>query len=404
MAFQIDVTSINSAAQRLAVIGNNISNASSAGFKGANFSDVLMASSVGATGTKEAGSRQSFTQGNITANSNPLDMAINGNGLFRIVSKHSTTPSYTRDGQFQLDKLGNIVNATGDQLTGFAADANGKLLTGAAVPLHIDTSPYKPVMTKNATLELTLDASQPYLTSNLFDPVDAGSYTSSTTTTVYDAGGSAHDMQTYYIKTSATSWDVFGSDTSDQAGPLKLGSLVFDSSGQLDATNSTNGGKLSIPIATGGVSDASSPLVSFDLSSSVQYGTSFAATMSQDGSPPGAMTGYRIGPDGVITASYDNGAKAVMGQVVLAGFKNMGGLAPTENNQWRETSASGSVALNTAGAGGMGMIQASATEDANVDLTGEMIKMISAQRLFQADAELVKKQDEVMQTVVQIGQ
>ena len=113
------------------------------------------------------------------------------------------------------------------------------------------------------------------------------------------------------------------------------------------------------------------------------------------------MTGYQIAANGTITASYSNGASAVMGQVILASFRNVDGLAPTESNQWLETTASGAASLNSAGSGGLGTLQASATEEANVDLTAEMIKMISAQRVFQSAAAMVKKQDEVMQTVVQ---
>jgi flagellar hook protein FlgE len=136
----------------------------------------------------------------------------------------------------------------------------------------------------------------------------------------------------------------------------------------------------------------------------VQFGTSFSASMTQNGSPPGQMVGYKMSTDGVITASYSNGQTTTMGQVVLASFKNSNSLASAANNQWLETTDSGQASLNTAGAGGLGTLQASAKEDANVDLTSEMIKMISAQRIFQAAAEMVKKQDQIMQTVINIGQ
>jgi flagellar hook protein FlgE len=126
--------------------------------------------------------------------------------------------------------------------------------------------------------------------------------------------------------------------------------------------------------------------------------------MTQNGSPPGQMVGYKMSTDGVITASYSNGQTTTMGQVVLASFKNSNSLASAANNQWLETTDSGQASLNTAGAGGLGTLQASAKEDANVDLTSEMIKMISAQRIFQAAAEMVKKQDQIMQTVINIGQ
>jgi flagellar hook protein FlgE len=405
MAFQIDTSSIHSASLRLEVIGNNIANSNTAGFKGSEFDDVLATSMAGAIGAKKAGTRQSFSQGNITASSNPLDMAISGKGFFRVVS--NGVASYTRNGQFMADKAGNIVNASGDQLSGYTVDANGKIMTGAPVPLTINPADYLPKATATATLKLTLDVRQPVIdsTATPFDPKNPTTYTHSTTTTVYDASGGAHDVQSFYVKTSATVWNVYGSVDGvltpavvAPAAATTLGSLTFDTSGALvPAAAGSTVGVFSVPVSA-------TQNVSFDMSSAVQFGTSFAATMDQDGSPPGQMTGYKVGADGIITASYSNGRSVNMGQVILASFKNPDALAPTESNQWQETSASGAASLNTAGSGGLGTIQASSTEDANIDLTAEMIKMISAQRVFQAAAEMVKKQDQIMQTVVNIGQ
>ena len=405
MAFQIDTSSIHSASMRLEVIGNNIANSNAAGFKGSEFDDVLATSMSGAIGAKKAGTRQSFSQGNITASSNPLDMAISGKGFFRVVS--NGVASYTRNGQFMLDKSGKIMNTTGEQLSGYTVDANGKIKTGAPVALTINPADYLPKLSATATLKLTLDVRQPIIdvATTTFSPADPTTYTHSTTTTVYDATGSAHDVQTFYVKRTAANWDVYASVDGaltpavvPPAAATTLGSLTFDTSGVLvPAAVGSTVGVFSVPLSA-------TQSVSFDMSSAVQYGTSFAATMEQDGSPPGQMTGYKVGADGIITASYSNGRSVNMGQVILASFKNTDALAPTESNQWLETAASGAVSLNTAGAGGLGTIQASSTEDANIDLTAEMIKMISAQRVFQAAAEMVKKQDQIMQTVVNIGQ
>ena len=404
MAFQIDTASIHSASMRLEVIGNNISNSNTSGFKGSDFSDVLATSMSGAIGASKAGTRQSFTQGNITASSNPLDMAINGNGFFRI--ECSGIARYTRNGQFSLDKDGWIVNSTGDRLSGYTVDTNGKIMTGAPVALKINPDPYLPKATENATLNLTLDVRKDpiVLADTPFVPGDPTTYTHSTTTTVYDASGGAHDVQTFYVKRDATNWDVYASVDGTltpavvaPAAATKVGALEFDSSGDLTTASAKTAAATSIAVS-------STRNVAFDMSSAVQFGTSFAASMDQDGSAPGQMTGYKIGVDGIITASYSNGRSINMGQVILASFRNADGLTPTENNEWMETSASGPAALNTAGAGGLGSLEASATEDANIDLTAEMIKMISAQRVFQAAAEMVKKQDQIMQTVVNIGQ
>ena len=143
--------------------------------------------------------------------------------------------------------------------------------------------------------------------------------------------------------------------------------------------------------------------MAFDLSSTVQFGSPFAATMSQNGNDVGQMTGYKVGADGVIKAQYSNGQSMLMGQIILYNFKNLNGLAPTQNNQWVETAASGAAIAGTPGSMGLGSLQGSSTEDSNVDLTVEMIKLISAQRAFQAASEVVKKQDEILQGVVHIG-
>ena len=412
MVFQIDTASIHSASMRLEVIGNNIANANTAGFKGSEFDDVLATSMSGSVGTKKAGTRQSFSQGNITASSNPLDMAINGKGFFRVESKG--VAAFTRNGQFQLNKAGDIVNSTGDQLTGYGVDpTTGLILSGLPVPLVINPDPYAPKATTRLTLDVTLDIrsdashSPPIPTAPAFSQLDPSTYTHSTTTTLYDASGAAHDLQSFFVKRDESSWDAYASldGTLTPAAPATWATLAFDSSGALTTASATAASALSVTVSA-------SQSVKFDLSSAVQFGTSFAASLDQSstalvaaaGAPPGEMTGYKIGNDGIITASYSNGRFITMGQVVLADFKNVDALAPTENNQWLETAASGAATLNIAGGGGMGLLEASATEDANIDLTAEMIKMISAQRVFQAAAEMVKKQDQIMQTVVTIGQ
>jgi len=405
MAFNIDTASINAASMRLEVIGNNISNSNTSGFKSSQFDEVLATSMKGSSGNKVAGTRQSFTQGNITSTSNPLDMAISGSGFFRVVSNGVT--AYTRNGQFMLSKGGDIVNSTGDQLTGFGVDTSGKILTGLPVKMSISAADYLPKATTTAALSLTLDIRKAAIpTTPVFNAGDPSTYTHSTTTSVYDASGTQVDVQTFYVKRSATTWDVYGSVggnmLSTNAG--LMGTLTFNSSGVLASSTTP----AATPVATKSLGVYTVPVgassVNFDMSNTVQFGTSFAATMTQDGSPPGQMVGYKMSTDGVITASYSNGQTATMGQVVLASFKSADGLASAANNQWLETTASGQASLNTAGAGGLGILQASATEDANVDLTSEMIKMISAQRVFQAAAEMVKKQDQIMQTVVNIGQ
>lgn len=398
MAFYISPASIIAAAQRLDVLGNNVANSSTAGFKSSEFDNVLASSMGPSSGSKLTGSRQSFSQGHISATSNPLDMAINGDGFFRVVDSNGAT-AYTRNGQFMLNKSGDIVNSTGDQLTGFGVDATGKILTGMPIKMRISQADYLPKGTTSATLSLTLDSRKAAIPAiPAFSAGDPATYTHSTTTSVYDASGTQVDVQTFYTKRAATT-DVYS--RVGAASAQMMGNLTFSASGVLTSATTGLGAATSptgvFAVAVGGGS------VNFDLSKAVQYGTSFSAINAQDGSAPGQLVGYDVSSEGVITASYGDGQRATMGQVVLATFKSAGGLAGAGNNHWLETNASGPVSLNTAGAGGLGTLQASATEDANVDLTSEMIKVIAAQRLYQVAAEMVKKQDEVLQTTINVG-
>lgn len=397
MGFQIDTSSIMSASKRLEVIGNNVANSNTVGFKGSEFDDVLATSMSGDVGTKKAGTRQSFTQGNITASSNPLDMAISGKGLFRVTTPDGSV-AYTRNGQFKLDKEGYIVNATGDHLTGFGVSSTtGAVLTGAPVNLRISQNELAPITTTQVTMDLSLDSRNPNIASGTnFSLTDPTSYTNSTTTTVYNKLGEAIDVQTFYTRTSATDWDVHAAVNGVLVSSPTKWTLTLGTNGTLSSsTGTTATGMLNIPV------DGTS--VTFDLSGAKQFSASFMASSVQDGSPIGQLVGYKIGSDGIITNTYSNGKSAVQGQLALASFKNYEGLNPTENNQWMESSSSGAEILAKPGEWGTGTLEASATEDANIDLTTEMIKMISAQRVYQAAAEMVKKQDEIMQTVVNIG-
>lgn len=389
MSFNIDTAAITAASKRLEVVGNNLSNANTVGFKGANFEQVLATSMSGDVGTKKAGARYSFTQGNIQNSANPLDMAIRGNGFFRVVNNGDTF--YTRNGQFLLDNEGNVVNSTGDQLTGYAANADGDLMVGLAVPLQVDLSDYPPTATTEARLSLTLD-SRGAVPTAAFNVNDPSSYSHSTTTVVYDQLGDRHDVQSFYRKTANNAWDVYAVIDGNTAGVSQIMSLNFNDTGRLVD-----------PAAATASLDINGSPVAFNLADTQQYASGFVATMRQDGSPTGQMLGYAVEGDGRITARYSNGATRLMGQVLIANFASVDGLASVENNQWRETAASGPVALYTPGTVGQGVIEGGAVEQANIDLTAEMIKLIEAQRIFQAAAEMVKKQDEVMQTSIGIS-
>lgn len=400
MSFQQGLSGLNAAARNLDVIGNNVSNASTVGFKQsqAQFADVYANSLTGAggsqigIGTKVAQVAQQFTQGNITATNNPLDLAINGGGFFRMDNNGEVT--YQRNGQFQLDRLGFIVNPSGGKLTGYTANASGVLSTGAPAPLNINTSDLVPNVTTEVNAVLNLD-SRNAVPVGAFDQNDPTTFNSSTAVSVYDTLGNAHTLQTYFVKTSAGNWDVHAS--LDGGAAFAAGSITFNSSGAL-----TSGSPITIPPQP--VTTGAAPLgFTLDLAGTTQFGSAFSVnTLNQDGFTSGRLAGFNIGGDGIVLGRYTNGQTAVLGQVVLANFANPNGLQQLGNNQWAESAASGTPLVGTPDSGNLGVLQASAVEDSNVDLTAELVNMITAQRVYQANAQTIKAQDAVLQTLVNL--
>lgn len=403
MGFQQGLSGLNAAAKSLDVIGNNVANSGTVGFKQsqAQFADVYASSLTGAGGSnvgigvKLATVAQQFTQGNITATSNPLDIAINGGGFFRMDNNGEVT--YQRNGQFQLDRLGFIVNPSGATLTGYTANTSGVLSTGSPTPLSINTADLAPQTTSQANAVLNLDSRSTPLASASFNMADPTTFHSSTSLSVYDSLGNQHTLQTYYVKTAANTWDVFASLDGTQVGAGAVGTMTFDSSGTLVA-----GSPVTIPpqVLTTGANPLGFPI---DFAGSTQFGTNFSVnTLNQDGYTSGRLSGFNIGADGMIQGRYTNGQSALLGQVVLANFANPNGLQPLGNNMWSETSTSGAALVGSPDSGSLGVLQSSAVEDSNVDLTAELVNLITAQRVYQANAQTIQAQDTILQTLVNL--
>ncbi len=409
MSFGTGLSGLAAAAQDLDVIGNNVANSGTVGFKQSQiqFSDVYANSLSGAgssqvgIGTRVAGVAQQFTQGNITATSNPLDVAINGGGFFRM--DNNGTVTYTRNGQFQLNNAGYIVNAGGDKLTGYTMNGNGVLSTGAPADLNINTASLPPRMTSTVNAVLTLNAMDTAPTTSTFSPNDPTSYNNATTVSVFDSLGNSHNLQTYYVTNGAGAWKVYA--TSDgvpvgytpPAAPVAVGTLNFSTSGTIASGSPMT---LSVPV-TGG---AATPLtVSLNYTGTTQYGTAFSVnSLQQNGYTSGQLSGFNIGSDGTITGNYTNGQTGTLGQVVLANFTDPNGLQSVGNNQWVNTAASGTPLVGTPGSSSLGVLQSSATEDSNVDLTTELVDMITAQRNYQANAQTIKTEETNSQTLMNL--
>lgn len=665
MGFQQGLSGLNAAAKNLDAIGNNVANASTAGFKASQvqFADVYAASLSGGgagqigLGTKVANVTQQFTQGNISSTNNPLDVAVNGAGFFRLDNNGSI--SYTRNGQFQLDRDGFIVSANGYKVTGYGVDAaSGSIVATNPAPVSLPSSDLPPQSTggspsaSGAKIGINLDSREALPITSNFNVLDPTSYNKSTSMTVYDTLGNPHVLSLYFTKTTtAGTWglnanvDGAGSDvpaaattvafngnligtdlttaaaavtaawpalspqsvaagtaaitaatatttaatvaagtpatsaqinaavlaaqnaaisaaalstavgvsaptlavgTAGSAGINATAALVStawpavspeDTAAQLAITSaaaasaavtalgtpptlpqiaaasaaaatasadavalntlvaaslaaavtattdtlamhtaaaataltataaqtaaaeaasanlaaiaSSNAQSAVALVTTPGVkmSDASGvllpqPQLAFDTSGNLtttmpldisldlfgvatalgktngavtpltfkldfsgtsQYGSAFGVnTLSQDGFSSGRLNGYNVGTDGVIQGRYSNGQSRSLGQIVLANFTNPNGLKPLGNNQWAETPDSNQPLIGTPGSGSLGVMQSASVEESNVDLTAELVNMITAQRIYQANAQSIKTQDAVLQTIVNL--
>jgi flagellar hook protein FlgE len=408
MSFQQGLSGLSASSKTLEVIGNNVANANTVGFKQSQavFSDVYAASLNGSgnspigIGTRLTEVVQQFTQGNVTASNNPLDVAINGGGFFRMSSGGAI--SYSRNGQFQLDRSGFIVNAEGARLTGYVADSRGILSTGAPADINIRTSDLPPQVTRTVAAMLNLDSRQDLPPTTPFAMDDPTTYNNATSVSVFDSLGNAHVLQTFYVKTGPGTWNIYAAaDESLINGGAPIGSLAFGTDGALTpASQAALPVMANIPVTTGATAMLA---VGLDYSGTSQFGASFAVNrLDQDGYTSGRLSGFGIAPDGTVMGRYTNGQSSVLGQVVLASFANPNGLQPLGGNLWAETAESGSPMVGSPTSGNLGALQSNAVEDSNVDLTAELVNMITAQRIYQANAQTIKTQDQVMQTLVNL--
>ncbi|BCB26712.1 flagellar hook protein FlgE [Sulfurimicrobium lacus] len=436
MSFQTGLSGLNAASKNLDVIGHNVANSGTVGFKGAQaqFADVFAASLSGGgasqvgIGTRLANVAQQFTQGNITATNNPLDLAINGAGFFQLSQAGATT--YSRNGQFQLDKDNFVVTNGGQRLQGYQVDANN-VVTGALGDMMISTASQPPQMTgqggtvlgTGAQIQLNLDSRATIpatiASGGVFSPSDTASYNKSTSFQVYDSLGNAHTLALYFGYTGVAAgnaqWTVNARvDGVPTVAPVFSTSpavLSFGTSGKL--VSPTAGAPLNITIDLAATGLAQTPPVvnnaaaslqfNLDFSGSTQFGSAFGVSaLTQDGYTAGELAGFSFGKDGTLQGRYTNGQARTLGQVALADFANPQGLQQLGDNQWAESPNSGAALLGAPGSAGLGLMQSSATEDSNVDLTAELVNMIVAQRAYQANAQTIKTQDAIQQTLINL--
>ena len=409
MSFQQGLSGLNAASKSLEAIGNNVANSGTVGFKQSQvqFSDVYASTLTGSgasqigIGTQIARVAQLFSQGNVTASNNPLDMAINGNGFFRMSTGGSIT--YSRNGQFMLSKEGFIENASGGRLTGYMADANGVVAVGAPTELKIDKADLAPQATSTYDLALTLDSRKGNLTAAGFDPNDPATFSDSTSAPVYDSLGNSHTLRTFYVKTAGGQWSVFatndGVPVNATTPPGLLGTMTFNTGGALTGTTPT---PLVVPMAV--TTGAATPFnITIDSTGTQQFAGNFGVSKQlPNGYYAGTLTTFAVSTNGDIIGRYTNGEVKTLGQVIMSDFANPNGLQNVGGNQWVETAESGVPMTSTPGSSGLGAVQSARVEESNVDLTSELVNMITAQRVYQANAQTIKTQDQILQTLVNL--
>ena len=434
MGFQQGLSGLGASSRALDVISSNVANSGTVGFKASStvFADTFASAMTGGVSNLQVGMggntlavRQSFTQGATTATNNPLDMAIAGNGFF-IVERTNGSDAYSRNGQFDLDKDGYIVTSLGERLQGYqTVNADGSVsFLGSTTPRSILVPPdgISAKATGNGGLgdpvairgNLDSAAVAPNSTLNPFAVTDPNSYNYTTSATVYDSLGNDHSLSMFFVKqdpaTDPNEWDVYVTfDGAALAAPdTPAGTLAsrigFNSStGSFDSTLST-GIPISVAVAAATLGTGAANLqFDVDLASFTQRRSPSAVLeITQDGSPPGEIASVSVSASGIVQGRYTNGETRDLGQVILATFRNPNGLVSLGDNLWAETIDSGQPAIAGPGEGLNGSIGSGRVEESNVDMSQELVNMIIQQRNYQANAQSIKTQDQILQTLINL--
>ena len=421
MPFRIALSGLNAASTDLEVTGDNIANSSTNGFKQsrAEFADVY-ASAIQDTSVNSAGQgvrvskiSQQFGQGTIDFTSNNLDLAISGQGFF-VLESPDGSQAFTRAGAYSVDREGYVINHSADRLQVYGAvqGVNGATTfnTGVLEDLQLPTVPSAPQASTELVAGLNLNSTDA-VPALAFDPLDPTSYNSSTSTTVYDSLGNKHTTTMYFRKTANNQWDQYLYVNGDNIPPAGNAvppaaptpfTLTFDSAGALSQVNgaaATDAATAAFDPGTG----AANITLNIEFGGSTQYGTSFAVNnLTQNGYTSGRLAGVDIDTEGVVFARYTNGQSSALGKVALAKFNNQQGLRQVGDTNWVESFASGNPQLGEAGTSSFGQIQSGALEASNVDIAAQLVNLITAQRNFQANAEVISTADTITQTVINI--
>jgi flagellar hook protein FlgE len=399
MPFAVALSGLNAASSDLNVTANNIANANTTGFKGsrAEFADVFAvgAQQIG-NGVRLSSVSQEFKQGGVDFTDRGLDLAISGEGFFTV--SDGGLIKYTRAGSFGVDRDGFVVNNQNERLQIFPVTTTGTYNTGTLSDLQLATSDSAPQATTTTEFGINLPADAQPPPVAVFDPNNASTYNHSTAITIYDSLGATHTATAYFVKTATPNqWDArFYIDGTAVGG---ANTMTYSNAGSLTAPAT---GAFTLPAYTP-TTGAAPITLSANVLNSTQYGSAFGVnTLKQDGFTSGRLSSIDVDTSGVVFARYTNGRSQPLGQVALSNFANPQGLRPLGDTTWGETFTSGDPVRGSAGTSSFGLIQAGALESSNVDLTAQLVNMITAQRNFQANAQMISTADQVTQTIINI--
>jgi flagellar hook protein FlgE len=380
MSMNSGLSGLNAASKNLDVIGNNIANSQTVGFKSstAQFADVY-ANKVG-MGVAVSGVIQNFNNGNLEATGRNLDLAIGGDGFFQFSQNGETV--YSRNGQVTMTPQGFLENAQGARLIG----PNG--------PIQISNAGMLSNATTKVASAVNVDSRSPIIALP-FNMADPDTYNYANTANTYDSLGNQHTVTLYYTKTAVNQWSVQASmDGVMSTSPAQP--MNFTTNGSLSAYAPTS---FAFPMVNG----ANNMNFSMDFKGSTQFGSdNYQNTLVQDGYTNGQMIGITFDKDGSIMANYSNEQKVKVGTIQVANFLNPEGLKPMGNNVWSATTGSGQAVTGTAGVGRLGTIESGVLEASNSDTSKDLVSLIVAQRNYQANAQTIKSQDEILQQAINL--
>ncbi|MGG5838328.1 flagellar hook protein FlgE [Huaxiibacter chinensis] len=393
MSFDIAISGLNAINQQLGAISNNIANSGTVGFKSgrAEFASLYAEGQplgVGVTGIAQSISKS----GSIFSSASSLDLAINGDGFF-VMRDSAGSTAYTRAGYMQTDSLGNLINNQGMYLQGYPVDANGVVQTGTVGNLTISSGSLPAKSTSTLDFTANLNANEKLPETAKFDPTDETSYNHTYATQVYDSLGREHTMKQYFVKTSDNEWEVHYYMDDQELGTTQK--MTFTEQGILEMPNGAVNITADIPGAEG-------IKLALNYNGTTQFGSDFSVSKNNgNGYASGERTGQTIDKDGSVYATFSNGERLLQGQVILATFSNPNGLSSQNGTTWTQTASSGAPLTGTPGTGLLGALTSNTLEGSNVDLTAELVGLMTAQRNYQANTKVISTNDSMMTALFQ---